>query len=438
LILFRPQAFRGGQYQVVAKKKVFVADKNWGKQFCSALGITYGDLTGPRFVHYQTFRKRADPTAIAGATPAGQPPTAAPIFVPSRCYIQPWSAHTNPWVAAWLQANSGAMDVAEAAIRRPRFFVPLVALSPQTTMAFAQAELNPPDPYGFVKSVAGALTVRAMLELQRGKIKSCETDLLAAHRCGILISQEHLLLTALIASSIQFMASRADIALANSGKLSAREDMAYLHWLQALPPPVPIAADFDTAERWLWLSYVENPTNNPAPSLTAALKTWLFDLFYGDSTANMNRFQYQLVAALKHKSLLAQVSGLQKDTLLWHRKAPNSMAEFTINVDLQSVGSEITDQAGAIASARMARIAIALAAYLKNHDAFPNQLIQLAPTYLSMIPRDPYTGKPFNYITGPTGCMLSSPGIFPPGVTAGTKIAIDRPIAAHLTLPAGR
>ena len=436
LILFRPQSFQGGQYQVVAGKTVFVANKNLGKRFLSALGITDQDLTGPRFVRYQTFRKRADPAAIVAAVPAGQAPTAAPSSVPSGCYLHPWSAQANVWVAAWLHTNSGAMDVAEAATHRPRFFVPLVAVSPQTTMAFALTEMNPP--YGFVKSVARALTIRAMLELQRGNIKSCQTDLLAAHRCAILISREHFLLAAMVESSIQFMASRADIALANSGKLSAREDMAYLHRLQALGTPVPIAADFDSAERWLWLSYVENPINKPAPSLTAALETWLFDVFCAHSIANVNRFQDQLIAKLKPRSLLAQITGVQKDTLLWHRKAPNSLAAIMINEDLLSAGNEIIGQAGAVAGSRMARIAFALAAYLKKHDTFPNRLIKLAPTYLSMIPHDPYTGKPFDYTASPNGCTLSSPGRFPSQLTAGIHILPGHTILAHLSLPAGR
>jgi len=436
LILFRPQAFQGGQYQVVAGKTVFVANNTLRKRFLSALGITDQDLTGPRFVRYQTFRKRADPAAIVAAAPAGQAQTAAPSSVPSGCYLHPWSAQANMWVAAWLHTNSGAMDVAEAATLRPRFFVPLVAVSPQTTMAFALTEMNPP--YGFVKSVARALTVRAMLELQRGNIKSCQTDLLAAHRCAILISREHFLLAAMVESSIQFMASRADIALANSGKLSAREDMAYLHRLQALGMPVPVAADFDTAERWLWLSYVENPINKSAPSLTAALETWLFDVFCAHSIANVNRFQDQLIAKVKPRSLLAQITGLQKETLLWHRKVSNSLAAIMINVDLLGAGNEIIGHAGAVAGSRMARIAFALAAYLKKHDTFPNRLIKLVPTYLSMIPHDPYTGKPFDYTASPNGCTLSSPGRFPSQLTAGIHILPGHPILAHLSLPAGR
>ena len=436
LILFRPQAFQGGQYQVVAGKTVFVANRGWGKRFRSALGITDQDLTGPRFVRYHTFRKRADPAAIVAAAPAGQTPTAAPSFVPDQCYQQPWSAQANTWVAAWLHTNSGAIDVAEAASRRPRFFVPLVAMSPQTTMASALTEVNPP--YEFVKAVAGALTVRAMLELHRGNLESCQADLLAAHRCAILISRGHFLLAAMIASSIQLVASRADIALANSGKLSAHEDMAYLHRLQALGTPVPIVADFDTAERWLWLSYVENPTNKPAPSSTGAMETWLLDVLHSHSIANVNRFQDQLVAGLKPRSLLAQIRGLQQDSLHWHRKVPNSLATITINMDLRSAGNGIIDQAGAVAGFRIARIAFALAAYLKQHGTFPSRLIKLSPTYLSMIPHDPYTGKPFGYTASPNGCTVYSPGRFPSRLTTGIHILPGRPILAYLSLPAGR
>ncbi|MGC9260427.1 MAG: hypothetical protein ACP5I8_10205 [Phycisphaerae bacterium] len=303
LILFRPMSFRGGYFKTVAGKMLFVRDQNWGHRLRQALGISTKYLTGPRFVSYQHFRKHADPTAIAEVVHAGVPSPDAPPFIPSKCYTRPWSARANPWVVAWLHANQGAIDVAEAATRRPRFFVPIIAASTLTPLAYAASGMKASgtganNPWQFTKSVTSALTVRAMLELHRGNIKSCKSYLLAAHRCEALLSQEHLLLTTMVASSANQMSSLSDIALADSGKLTARQDDAFLHRLETLPKLIPIAADIDTSERWMLLSafeigaFTNNTTGLPIP----AWETWWSRAPYARAMVKVNAFQDQFMA----------------------------------------------------------------------------------------------------------------------------------------------
>ncbi|MHB1768237.1 MAG: hypothetical protein ACYCUV_10355 [Phycisphaerae bacterium] len=86
---------------------------------------------------------------------------------------------------------------------------------------------------------------------------------------------------------------------------------------------------------------------------------------------------------------------------------------------------------------RLDMLTTAIAVYRDDHRVFPARLAQLAPKYLPTIPRDPFTGKPFRYVAGPTGCTISSPGEFPPQLVPGSQLPQGRPIIVHLSLPPG-
>ena len=60
------------------------------------------------------------------------------------------------------------------------------------------------------------------------------------------------------------------------------------------------------------------------------------------------------------------------------------------------------------------------------HEVFPNHLAQLAPKYLPAIPRDPFTGKPFQYTASPIGSTITSAGHFPSGL-----LGPQRPFSGH-------
>jgi len=58
----------------------------------------------------------------------------------------------------------------------------------------------------------------------------------------------------------------------------------------------------------------------------------------------------------------------------------------------------------------LARIALALTRYKRDTGTYPETLDALAPTYLSEIPEDPFSGKMIPYRVGTEGYLLSSVG----------------------------
>src|SRR5262249_24941181 len=94
---------------------------------------------------------------------------------------RPWSAKTYPAVAAWLRANEKPVAVAVAASQRPRYFNPLAAFPTDsgTPGGLIRALLPAVQK---CRSLAAALTARAMLRTAEGKYDDAWKDLMACHR----------------------------------------------------------------------------------------------------------------------------------------------------------------------------------------------------------------------------------------------------------------
>jgi RNA polymerase sigma factor (sigma-70 family) len=431
LLLFRPMYFHRGASKTGATKPAIMSGEAARQRLFTAMGISLKDSEEPHFVGFRDFRKQADAAVIGSAPPA---------LIPLQCYTQPWSAHANPWVGAWLRANEGALDVAMAATRRARFFVPLVASSPHTTMAEAVSDMAAAtginNPWGFFKSILSALTLRAMLELHRRNVTACESYLLAAHRLALLISQEHLLLASMVSSSAAAAADAADISLASSGVLSARQDIVYIARLAAQPKPVPISSVINTSERWMLLSAFEAgaSTNNPAGLPIAAWETWWSRAPYRRAMVEVNTFYDHLVKILKAHSSWIVITGLRGFMSRQEAEHANAVKVY-MTAMLQSDVAPIYDQTHQIALSRMDRISFALAAYLKSHGTFPAGLSRLAPHYLQKHPDDPFTGRPFRYSIDSRGCALTSPGRVPRRQAFGALRYLVQPLIIRLDRP---
>jgi len=441
LILFRPGSFRGGSYKMVAGKMTYLPDKNWGRKFREALGITAHELTGPRFVDFQNFRKHADPAAVSQAAGDIGHLSPAPPNIRGKLYTHPWSAHNHPWAAAWLQVNEGALDVARSALRRRHFFIPLLASSIDgPSMASAIGTVL--GPMASLKALANAFSMRAMLELHKHRLKACMDDLLAIHQLAQLTTHEPFLIFDLVADSVSTESCHADEAMINSGRLSSNQLRKYMDRLSRLPSAVPIFSALDTGERWLELDTMQRAAasgnveaftgfGSPVPKQAIG---WTPSQF-GKAMKALNAIEDQLISVFKAKTYIQKQRAFLKSIANWQH-LPDT-ADKTIILQAQMCGRTIPLHARNIATFRMDRLALALAAYRSDHGIFPDRLAQLSPKYLRAIPRDPFTGKPFQYSTGPAGCTIASPGKFPPGLSGLQGQRSGHALIVHLRLTQG-
>ena len=428
VILFRPDSFQGGAFKLVGGKVIYVPDKTFAREMRRLLGITKRDLTGPRFVSYQEFRRHADPAAVAQDLGlAGNLPP-APQFTPERLYEHAWAAKTYPWTAAFLNANAGALDIARRAFSRPRFFLPLVEpAGGDHRMATAVGSILPA--LAPAKAICNGLVAQAMLALHQGRLRRCQQDLLAIHRLARLLTREHFLISDLVAVSIEMMGCQADIAMADSHKLSSKALRQYLNRLRRLSRPTSVGAAIDTGERWMMLDNLQR-----TPAWSHALANFGFAPPTA-TPASWNRLDNQMVKILEIKNYRKRAHALQKAFALWnHAKKPiNRLILLTAEAQVMPTAESVR----CAAFRRLDRLSLGLAAYLNAHKAFPNRLSELVPNFLPAVPQDPYTNKPFAYATGPQGCTLFSPGGFSPPINPGVALPPARPITVHLSLPPG-
>jgi hypothetical protein len=91
---------------------------------------------------------------------------------------RPWAAKDYPFIGAWLKQNEKPLAVVLEAVKRPKYYNPLVS------------RRTPQDPNGSLigvllpsvqkcREIASLLSARAMLRLQEGKTDEAWADLLA-------------------------------------------------------------------------------------------------------------------------------------------------------------------------------------------------------------------------------------------------------------------
>jgi hypothetical protein len=357
----------------------------------------------------------------------------------SRVSQRPWTAKDYPHLASWLKANEKPLAVVTRASQRPDYYNPLIARAGEKEPGLLLGALLP----GVQKcrELATALTARAMLRLAEGKLEAWQ-DLLACHRLGRLVARGGTLIEGLVGIAIDHIASQADLAYIESARLTPRQIQDRLKDLRDLPPMPPLADKLDLTERFMYLDSVQvirrggagalgglldRPGKKPDAKELQALE--LID--WEPALRNGNQYYNRLVAALRHKDRVERLKGLARieDDLLGLKKegGPENLAKLLQKDPLdKAIGKKIGDvlvtlfmpAAGRIHDAydrveqnqRNRHLAFALAAYQREHKAYPAKLDDLAPRYLPAVPNDIFSGKALIYRPSAKGYLLYSVG----------------------------
>jgi hypothetical protein len=112
------------------------------------------------------------------------------------------------------------------------------------------------------RSVASALTARAMLRVSEKRYDDAWQDLLACHRLGRLVGRGGTVIESLVGIAVDHVAANADVAFLHTAKVDAKKLEACRRDLQDLPPLPSIADKLDLTERFLALEdgeFAEEP-----------------------------------------------------------------------------------------------------------------------------------------------------------------------------------
>lgn len=359
---------------------------------------------------------------------------------------RPWKTFQYPEVAKWLASNAAPLKLLVKAAERPQFFTPLV--SPRKSGASLS------DTLGVLiatssraRTTTRMLLVRANRSLADGQPRDAMRDLLAAHRWARLIDRQPFLIGGMSAPSIEKAAGRGDWILADSKHLTAADALAYRKQLEKLGPLWRLPEKFGFSERCFTLDGMASLSRRggaavadalPADSarkLKALLKDkdaprlgrvidWnavaervnrRFDGIAG--VAAMTDLRARRIAARKFAAALGSEESCAQRFVRALKQKPadrarvaDALADSLVHADVEMLPATLDTHAHTQVRFDLARVMFALAAYRRDHGAYPGKLTALGPQYLPRAVPDRFTGKPLQYALRKRGYVLYSVG----------------------------
>jgi len=377
----------------------------------------------------------------------------------TKAMAGPWAAADHPLIAGWLAANDRQLDAIVEAVRRPRYFSPLVVGPDNTGDAGGLIAALLPH-VGRLREFARAMTARAMLRLGEGNVDAAWKDLMAGHQLGRLVGQGPMLIEMLVGIAIDSVFAQADVVFVSRANLDAKRAAACLRDLQSLPPLPKIADKIDLGERCVYLDSMTLIARGGPRAEALGVEEALAGVLKGVKDANLsvafwdaslktgNRWYDRLVSALK-KPTAAQrkssVNAIAAELRPWQAKAgdPEKAArdigegrqgaeargEMLANVLAALLVPSVTVAHQAEDRSRQMEnnlvVALALAVYRAEKGRYPKTLAELAPAVLKSIPSDVFTDKPPVYKLEGEGYLLYSVG--PDGEDDGGQSREDDP-----------
>ena len=162
---------------------------------------------------------------------------------------RPWSKKEFPLLAGWLAANEKPLALLVAASKRPRRYDPLIPEDGSVIGALLPAVSQ-------YREAARALTARAMLRVDEGKVDEAWEDLLACHRLARLVGQGPTLIEALVAIAVDGMACAGDQGLLQHARLTPAQIARMRADLDKLPPLPKMVDKINVGERFMYLDCV--------------------------------------------------------------------------------------------------------------------------------------------------------------------------------------
>lgn len=400
-------------------------------EFFRLLGIDAPPARGDYFIDLERYLTEQVPLEPG-------PQTQAVNDELDRVTQRSWKPQQHPHLAAWLKVNERPFAIAIEAGKRPRYFNPLVSKKTENGAAGLLSALLPNVQKS--RQLATALVARAMLHTGDNRTDDAWQDLLATHRLGRAIGRGATLIELLVAIAIEDVAMRGDIALLDSGKLTAKQLQDYPRELSALPPLSTPADKIELGERFFFFDTamlirrkgfraVEvGPGALPDRKEVRLLQR----VDWGTLLCQASQWYDRVVATLRipdRTERQCQQARLETEVKALKPKNDGSITNL-VPAFLQSDKAvtmrfsgvlisllvpaliKVQDAADRIEQGqRNLRLAFALAGYHRDHGRYPAKLEALAPKYLAAVPDDIFAGKPLIYRPNETGYLLHSVGV---------------------------
>jgi hypothetical protein len=295
------------------------------------------------------------------------------------------------------------------------------------------------------RTCARLLSYHAMYSIGEGKIEEAKRDLLACHRLARLVGQGPMLINGLLCVAIDEIACRGDANLAQSGKLSSSEILAYDQELKKLPPLCNMTEKLDKCERLVSLDCTEMIAKTGMGVIRAIdrerihpIKKWVavklssavewdivlrmqnawFDRMIKiarmtspvDRSKEWNRFEDDLRQLRSNADSIHSVG----DSLMAGKSVrtifSNKIGDIIVNTLMPALHAVTRAEVRGKVNFDMTHIVLALDAYRADNGNYPEKLSVLTPKYLTEIPKDRFSDSDLIYRRERGGYLMYSVG----------------------------
>ena len=327
--------------------------------------------------------------------------------------LHPWTKKEFPLAAKWVQANARAFRISHEAVKRPRYYFPLVRF--RYINAGSEFLEN-------FRTIAGALAARAMFRLGHGNTRGAVVDIDDALRLAALMSQSPSLMARLSAESVEILVLQTEGAAVGTGLLSRAELEDLSRHTLPRNAILPLTTQLNY-QRYDGLAFLErasrygirtliaefdvkHPNGSPlSPALSARILDAVIPISFAATMRQKNQFYDQAALAINHTSYLRRKKALQH----LYQNVIRSTSGHPLRHWMNPVDAQLPIMARMMPSffnkfpeeilmrRRITLLAVALALYRIDHGQFSQKLSALVPHYIKEIPDDGFTGKPLKY-----------------------------------------
>jgi len=352
---------------------------------------------------------------------------------------RPWTAQEFPDLARWVEVNEGPLELVAEASRRPKCFLPIVLLTPEEGLISYGMWLA-----HMTRSAVRVLCIRATLRVGEGRRDEAWQDLLACHRLARHVSQCPMAVASLTGVAMESMVTQSETVLIHYGEPIPGQIRQILDDVNSLPPPRPlrdrINADrlqtldsFTRLSRNLGTALEEGgdtPKSEFAKELIGMAGRAAMD--WDEVLRTANRYYDALEEAVdrptfpERREAVAALNAFinaEMERMRGFGRVVRSFASLrsprttmskhiaTVSVALLCSLSDMAMRADerAFTQRQMLLIALGSAAFRAEYGVYPQSLAAVH-AYLTYVPVDPYSEKPFRYRLENDGFVLYSVG----------------------------
>jgi len=353
---------------------------------------------------------------------------------------RPWNVEEFPLLNDLLNKNEKPLKLLSEAVLRPKFYSPLVKTGDDFSSCLDT------DCKSILRDAAEQFLIRSMLRLNEKQYDTAWQDLLTCYRLGRLVSQGPLLIDILYGTAFQGMAAKGIWTFSSKVELDAIQLQKCQMDLLKIPLPPNTDKIWHLGERVFQVGYIYDLSKKDNNSLKylgilkddstrEVLKKLASDpkMDWDEVLRLLNAESAKYVAFLgedKYSVILERMQKLDADIAQECRKAlepaslkkvlspnaaPKDKARHFVAILAKSgmvnTSWVITPPYRGQAFASLSQLALAISAYHAEHHSYPAALGDLAPKYISEIPKDPFSSSDFKYKLQDNGFLLYSIGL---------------------------